>query len=171
MIADSRLGAVFRVDTDTGISEIAFSDVALNAIANATVPIGINGLKVFGGYVYFTNTARNTFGRVPISDAGENIGDIEIVATLNPTDAGYDWDDFVFDKNGTAYIAQPSNAIAAISPGGNQTILVGGGNSTAIVGPTSVTLGLDQKTAYITTRGGAVGNFTYSGQVVEVELE
>ncbi|VDB90474.1 unnamed protein product [Peniophora sp. CBMAI 1063] len=168
LAADSRVAAIWRIDTDTGAVESILEDDAFNATETATVPIGINGLKVFNGSVYFTNTARATFGRVAITDDGYPDGDIEIIATLN--DTAYDWDDFVINPvTGIAYVAQANSAVASIAPDGTQSIILGGENSTVIVGPTSITLALDNTTAYVTSRGGTVGDstFQYSGQVVE----
>ncbi|KZV61920.1 hypothetical protein PENSPDRAFT_592171 [Peniophora sp. CONT] len=173
LAADSRVASIWRVDADTGaVANILTSD-AFNATENATVPIGINGLKIFNGSVYFTNTARATFGRVAITDDGypDGDGEVEIIATLN--DTASDWDDFVIDKaTGVAYIAQANSAVASIAPDGTQTIVLGGDNSNVIIGPTSVTLALDNTTAYVTTRGGSVNNstFQFSGQVVEFTL-
>jgi hypothetical protein len=169
LIADSRLGCLFRVDTTSGISKIAFKDDALSAPTNASIPIGINGLKIARGYVYFTNTARGTFSRIPVSTDGLKFGDVELIATLNMTVSGDDWDDFALDANGVAYIAQPDNSIARIQPDCQQSIVAGGGETNDIIGPTSVQIGTSGE-LYVTTRGGTVDGVTYSGQVVEVQL-
>lgn len=169
LIADSRLGSLFRVDTRTGISKIAFKDYALAAPANASIPIGINGLKIGQGYVYFTNTARGTFSRISVSEDGLEFGKVETIATLDAGTTGDDWDDFALDAEGVAYVAQPDNSIARIQPDGGQTIVAGGGETEDIIGPTSVQIGQNGE-LYVTTRGGTVDGFTYSGQVVEVQL-
>lgn len=169
LIADSRLGCLFRIDTKTGISKIAFKDDTLAAPTNASIPIGINGLKIARGYVYFTNTARGTFSRIPVSADGLEFGNVELIATLDMGVSGDDWDDFALDANGVAYIAQPDNSIAMIRPDGQQSIVAGGGETNDIIGPTSVQIGTGGK-LYVTTRGGTVDGVTYSGQVVEVQL-
>ncbi|KAJ5689528.1 hypothetical protein N7462_003920 [Penicillium macrosclerotiorum] len=170
LIADSRLGYLFRVDTRTGASKVAFKDEALTAPANATIPIGVNGLKVTGGYVYFTNSARNTFSRIPVSADGLKFGAIQVISRLNAGTTGDDWDDFAIDTEGVAYVAQPDNAIARISPDGQQTIVAGGGSSNIIIGPTSVQIANGGELLYVTTRGGTVDGFSYSGQVLQVQL-
>ncbi|KAE8363177.1 hypothetical protein BDV27DRAFT_165660 [Aspergillus caelatus] len=138
MAGDARLGAVFRVDTDTGTAEVAFKDPLLTAPSNASTPIGVNGLKIAGGYMYFTNTAREIFARVPIDGFGRKTGEIEVIAALSGAEL-YNWDDFVvLDDYNLAYLAQPDNAIAQVSPNGAQNIIVGGGDDhTTLVGPTS----------------------------------
>lgn len=169
LIADSRLGCLFRVDTRTGISKVAFKDDSLGAPTNASIPIGINGLKIARGYVYLTNTARGTFSRIPVSADGLKFGDVELIATLDMSVSGDDWDDFAVDANGVAYVAQPDNSIARIQPDGQQSIVAGGGDTNDIIGPTSVQIGSTGE-LYVTTRGGTVDGVTYSGQVVEVQL-
>ncbi|QKX57624.1 uncharacterized protein TRUGW13939_04742 [Talaromyces rugulosus] len=167
LLADSRQGAIYRVDTDSGVSTIVIQDEALAAPSNATLPIGVNGLKIRESFVYYTNSARNTFGRVPITVDGDQAGDVEVVAQLNGGTAGYDWDDFVFDEAGVAYAAQPTNAIAEIKSNGQHSIFVGGGNNTLIQGPTSITIARDGKTAYVTTHGDGTN---LSGQVLVMQL-
>ncbi|KAJ5851756.1 uncharacterized protein N7529_011141 [Penicillium soppii] len=170
LIADSRLGRIFRVDTRTGVVEVVFEDQALAAPANATLPIGINGLQVFGEFVFFTNSARNTFARIPVSGDGRVFGSVEVVAKLDAAAGGDDWDDFAFDGEGNAYVAQPGNAIARIGVDGIQSIVAGGGDSLDIIGPTSVQIAPGGKWAYVTTRGGEENGYTYSGQVVAVRI-
>ena len=164
MAGDSRQGAVYRIDTETGISSIAFSNEALAAPANVTVPIGTNGLKIFHGSLYFTNTARNTYGRVPISDEGYQTEDVEVLAELDASLG--DWEDFILDGNGVAYATQPQNAVERTLQSGEHAAFV---NSSIVVAPTGLTMTGDGKT-YVTTRGGAVDGFTYSRRVVEITL-
>lgn len=169
LASDSRVGAIFRIDTDAGTSELAFEDDLFVAPANATTPLGINGIKVSGGYAYFTNTGQYIFGRVPITDDGYKAGDAEVV-TYADASTGYDWDDFIFDAAGNIFAAQTPNAAGQIFLNGTYASLAGGGNSTLFHRPTSVTATSDGKTLYVTTGGNTVDNVTYSGQVIEVQL-
>lgn len=169
LASDSRLGAVFRIDTQTGASEIAFEDALFTAPANATTPLGINGLKVYGGYAYFTNTGQYIFGRVPISEDGYATGTAEVV-TYAGLSTGYDWDDFIIDSKGNVFAAQTPNAAGQIFLNGTYATLAGGGNSTWFHRPTSVTIAEDRNTLYITTGGNTVSGITYSGQVIKVQL-
>lgn len=170
MAGDARQGAVYRVDTTTGSWEIAIQDEALSPPADAAAPLGINGLKISNGYLYYTNTARNVFGRVSITDEGFQNGDLETIAELTPGVYDYDWDDFIFDASGAVFVAQPPSAIARILPNGTESIFIGGGNDTSIFNPTSLSLAKNGRTAYVTTRGGTLDGYEYSGQVVEVQL-
>ncbi|RAQ51515.1 hypothetical protein AFGD_009159 [Aspergillus flavus] len=154
-----------------GNAGIAFKDPLLTAPTNASTPIGVNGLKIAGDYMYFTNTAREIFARVPIDGFGQKTGDIEVIAALNDAES-YNWDDFVvLEDLNVAYLAQPDNAIAQVSLDGEQKIIVGGGDDgTTLVGTTSLAITQDGKTLYATTRGGTVDGSVYGGQVVRVQL-
>ncbi|KAL2810110.1 hypothetical protein BJX63DRAFT_403206 [Aspergillus granulosus] len=80
------------------IKAVATLPDAFAAPTNASVPIGINGLKIQNGYVYFTNTARGLFGRLPISEDGNRAGEVEVISLVNVARTGDNWDDFVLDK-------------------------------------------------------------------------
>ncbi|KAJ5735565.1 uncharacterized protein N7483_000690 [Penicillium malachiteum] len=155
LIGDAIRGLLFRVDTTTGASKVAIQDPQLNATSTSSLPIGVNGLKVVGNYVHFTNSARNTFGRIPVSDDGETFGEVEIIANLNST--ANDWDDFIIDSNGIAYVAQPVYGIARILPDGSHSVYVGGDGS-GIEGPSSIQIASDGY-AYVTQGGGSVVKF------------
>lgn len=165
------MGCIFRIDTLTGTSDIVVQSDALSAPANGSSEIGINGLKTHGEYAYYTNTALKTFGRVKITDDGTAVPgkdgkvEVEVLATLNPGKEEYQWDDFDFDKEGTAYVAMAGSggrAIGTISPDGDVEVLL----TKVIRGPTSVHVvekeGMRKK-LYITTNGNG-------GQVVEAVL-
>lgn len=172
LIADSRVGAVWRVNTTDGDVAIAYQGDLLLPPENATVPIGINGLKVSNGYVYFTNTAKSLFARIAVTDEGVMHGEVETVAPLVQGEEEYDWDDFVIDASGEiAYMAQSPNAIGRVNIGtGEMYTVFGDGNDTiSLIGPTSVALAEDGVTAYVSTRG--MQSSGISGQLVEISLK
>lgn len=153
LLADSNLGCLWRVDTETGAADVAIADAAFAFPAGATTPIGINGLKIRGGYAYFTNTGTGVFGRIAITEAGDRAGDVEVLHTVA---AGINWDDFEIAADGSAYIAQSPGAILRVTPDGVASFAAGSANSTTLIGPTSITIPRPGK-AYVTTRGGVVG--------------
>lgn len=168
LIADSRVGAVWRVNTTDGDFAIAYQGELLLPPENATVPIGINGLKVSNGHVYFTNTAKNLFARIAVTDDGVMHGEVETIAVLGEE---YDWDDFIMDSSGEiAYMAQSPNCIGRVIIGtGEMDVVVGDENDTvSLLGPTSVALAEDDVTAYVSTRGTQSSGI--SGQLVQISL-
>jgi hypothetical protein len=161
LAADSRQGCIFRVDTDSGEVDVAFADEAtMTAPTDAAVPIGINGLKIANGHVYFTNTARGLFARAPISESGDPAGPVEVLAQSSAS-----WDDFAVDESGVAFVAQANNALANVLPNGSLTTIV---DDPILLGPTSVNLLSDGSGALVTTRGAAVDGVQHSGQVCQV---
>lgn len=110
--------------------------------------------------MYFTNTARGTFARIAVNADGLEFGDVELIASLDMATTGDDWDDFALNTAGVAYVAQPTNSIAKIQPGGQQTIVAERGD---IHGPTSIRIGWNE-TLYVTT---VVGQLMASRKVVK----
>lgn len=80
MSADSLSGCIYRINTLTRVVYVAFGPLLG---PGPTFKVGINGLKTFNGYVYFTNSGQGTFARVKIDDDGSKAGDIEIIARLS----------------------------------------------------------------------------------------
>lgn len=66
VLADSRMGCLWRVDTETGAVSKAIESPYMLPTANATKPIGIDGLKISedGSYAYFTNVVLSNLARV-----------------------------------------------------------------------------------------------------------
>lgn len=151
LAGDAVLGVLFRVDTVTGAYKVAFNNTALVSPSTSSLPIGVNGLKVIGNHVYFTNSASGTFSKVPVSDDGQTFGDVEVIATMD-TSIG-DWDDFIVDSNGVAYLAQPTLGIAQVFPNGTHSIYASG-----ISSATSVQISKDGH-AYVTQGSGLVNTF------------
>lgn len=56
LIADSTRGLVLRLDIASGDSSVVFQGVEMTAPPNATFPIGINGIHLFDGYLYWSNS-------------------------------------------------------------------------------------------------------------------
>jgi hypothetical protein len=163
-------GSIYRTDTRTGAADIVFQDDALGPAPGSVVPLGANGIKIHDGHLYFANSARGTFGRVPIAVDGSRAGDVEVLATLQRNASATAWDDFVMDLQGFAYVALHLVALERIAPGGEQVTLLGGDNGTVLKSTTLVAITADEKTLYITT-GGSTGNgVAYGEQIVEVDL-
>ncbi|KAJ9144126.1 Six-bladed beta-propeller, TolB-like [Pleurostoma richardsiae] len=163
LVADSRVGCLWRVDLDTSTVTKAVEDDTMLAPTNATVPIGVDGLKITGGYAYFTNVAKLTFARVPIADDGSAAtGAVEVLDYLDD-----DIDDFAVD--GTyAYAAQQPSLVVKVDLETGEMVSVLVNDTTMAGGPTSVTLKGDGIHAYLTTMGSRTTGA--SGQIFEFEL-
>jgi len=158
LIVDSGLGAIWAVDTTTGVHTIAIQSPLW--LPTPYFSLGINGIKIRGNTVYWTNSAFGTFGKVQVNKDGTAAGPVEVIASA-PT--GLSFDDFALDWQGNAWVAGPPNALIKVGiANGNVEVVAGGGTNQTLVGPTSVAL--NRCTLYVAT-GGSGGQS--SGQVFE----
>ena len=159
--ADSIEGRILRIDTRTGSVSVAFSDPALGPTAGTVPPIGINGLRTRGNYVYFTNSDQATFARVPIDFDGNKVGAVETLAQIEGAP-----DDFTFDDEGNAYVAVHPSSVVKITPEGVVTTI---GEGDLFRQPTSVAMANDGASIYVSTGGnGTVGG---GGQIIQIPLQ
>jgi hypothetical protein len=169
LIADSPKGAIWKVDTKSGQYEVAMNDTTMMPAKGQALPLGINGLKVVDGYVYYSSTTRMEFCRVKVNDDATPAGDFEVIAS------GFLPDNIEVTSDGTAYIAtDPQNSVVRISPYGQISLVAGGQLSTQMPGPTSCRLTEDGKTLYVGTSGGQVapvlGTFKEPGKIVKISF-
>jgi hypothetical protein len=163
LASDSSLGVVYRIDIRTGRSAVIIKDKSMSPML---LPIGVNGIHIRGNDLYFSNTARSLFARIPIDrTTGLATGPAETIYS------GSDYlgaDDFAISPDGRAAYAtnQLSNSIFRIDLTKKQkkrnrvTIVDGGLFSGGIVGPTSLVFSRvpgEEKLCYVSTNNGAVG--------------
>ncbi|KAI1806854.1 hypothetical protein F4811DRAFT_80462 [Daldinia bambusicola] len=174
--ADSIRGRIFRFDTSTGAVDVAFSDPALEP--DDAVPLGVNGIKIFDSHLYFANSARGTFGRIPVGPDGSKAGDVEIIARIpEPPQRNNAYDDFDIARpssgagNPTAYVTAHLNKVYSIDlVTGEQKLFFGGGDSRALIHPTSAAAAKDGKSIYVVTAGFEDLSGPAKGQVVEIPI-
>lgn len=164
--AESTNGRVLRINTRTGRVDTVFQDDRLKpGPSPKLVPLGINGIKIRGSYLYLTTSETHFYARIKIIDEeATRFGKLEILIRF--PDATRVLDDFIFAKDGTAYIAYPPNDVIKVEPNGKYALLGLAQSSVKLDDPTSVALSKDEKTLYVTTRG-ANGQ---GGQVAAVYL-
>lgn len=157
LAADSFLGAVWVIDTETGAHH-SFSDPLFAPAPNGT-SVGVNGARFKDGYLYFTNSVQNIYGKVRLDATGKPLGPATRIAGLRP-EKGHEVepDDFALDHEGNAYVAtMRGNSIQKISPSGHVELIAGGLNDTTIAVPSSAQFGRthrDSDVLYVTTTGG-----------------
>lgn len=158
LISDSTVlnGSVWRCDLKSGAYTLAIADPKMKKTSPAAGQ-GVNGIRIFNGYLYFTNSFAPYLARIPIHANGTAAGASEIVGYSVKTD--WTFDDFAIAEDGTAYVATGTgNAVTRITPDGKVTILPI--NETSLESPTSVQFGRTEKdrwTIYVTTNGGEEG--------------
>jgi hypothetical protein len=161
LIADSGLGAVWRVNIKTGEYSTAIS--APEFAPTADFSLGINGVRApREGSLLWTNSALATYGIIYIDETGGAAGAPQVIASA-PN--GTNFDDFSVSE-GTAYIAtQPSSVNKIPYEGTVETIA----DDEILAGPTSTLLSKDGCTLYVTT-GGSGGPMPVSGAVFTIGL-
>jgi hypothetical protein len=138
----------------TGAYDIAIQDPKMHFPPGASTNLGVNGIKINGCYLYWTNTANGTLNRIEITADGTPVGTSEIV-TANVPKA----DDFIFKDDGTAWIAQnQDDELSLLEPGSSiATVVDGSPISTTLAGVTAGKFGRlesDSQILYLTTSGG-----------------
>ena len=165
LIADSSLGAVWRLNLTTGDYSIAIQD-PLFSNWSSPIPIGINGIRTFRGSLYYLNSAQGSYGRVPISSDGSATGEIQVIARVDVPEVVYD--DFDMDWAGNAWCATHPNVVTEVSLGGTQRNFTGakGGADIELSQPTSARFGRgsaqEQRVLYEVTGGSE----SAGGQIV-----
>ncbi|KAI0377929.1 hypothetical protein F5Y04DRAFT_167947 [Hypomontagnella monticulosa] len=167
---DSIQGRLFHVNTQTEEVGVASTDPVFGRDNNTLVPLGANGIKTRGDYVYFTNSAQGIFARFRLDEKGYPTGAVETIAQLDkPITMGNAYDDFAFDREGNAYVTLHPSTVTKITPDGKQSTFAGGDNSTTFQHPTSAVLANDGKSIYVCT-GGNYTSGSGGGQVVQVGI-
>ena len=120
LVADSTGGVIWRLNVFSGEVLRILDIPATHAPPSSVLPLGVNGLKIRNGTLYFTNSAANTLYRLPINADGTAAGNASVVA------AGlYGADDFQFDDEGNAYVALHfAGELVKVTPQGVTTVLV-----------------------------------------------
>ncbi|KAK3380945.1 hypothetical protein B0H63DRAFT_474627 [Podospora didyma] len=159
--ADGVGGRILRINTRTRQVDVTWADPSLlGPGGNTALPVGVNGLRIRHGWLYFTNSGQGLFARVRIDRAGNKVGsEVQIIAKLTgPVDLTNAFDDFDLSSDGAAYVALEGSSILKFTSRGVQTTLVAGGQGSAVVvkTPTSVAVEDDGRMLYVTTGGGQV---------------
>lgn len=174
LAADSQKGVVWAINVVTGDSRIVLNDTLMAPTLPLSI-IGINGLKLDGSTLYFTNTAKALFAKIKINADGTAAGKAVVIAK---SPRGATFDDFALYRHKYAFLATgPGNSIYEVAKGGMPSAIVAGNvNSTEIAEPTSAQFGrtaVDSFVLYVTTAGGLAapinGNEIIGGQLVAVD--
>jgi hypothetical protein len=154
LVGDIYNGWVYQINTVTSAYNIAINDPLMKFPANAPTNLGVNGLKISGSYLYWTNTAVGSLNRIQITSSGAPIGSSSVISSNVPRG-----DDFIFKSDGTAFIAQNQMDELSVLPAGSSeaTVVAGSNISTILAGCTAGKFGRlasDANILYLTTSGG-----------------
>lgn len=93
LAADSYFGKIYRINLVNGTYSVCIDNNTTNDPPQSPVKMGANGIKVRSigrkAYVYYTNTTRLCFCRVPVDDRVTPTGEVEVLARgfISPDEA------------------------------------------------------------------------------------
>jgi sugar lactone lactonase YvrE len=175
LLADSWAGHIVAFNTKTGKTEVVLEHPTLLPNFNSSLPLGANGLKVHGDYVYYTNTAQGRVGRVRIHPAtGKPNGPFKTFASGSDISVP---DDLIVAKDGSVYVSGPlaaphGDTLQHITLDGKVTTIAEGGLVAGTTAPAFGRTKKDKNVIYLSTMGGfgEDGLPKAGGRVVAVEL-
>ena len=157
LVADGRGGVIWLYDTRANTVSKFVQDELLDAPAGfkPSTPAA-NGVKLHGGWLYVSNTARQTIVRVRISpDTLRPVGRMEVFADKVRAD------DFAFSPAGNLVHATHRDKVMKIDPAGNSSEVPGTGPELA--GNTAVVWRRNGDGPYVATDGGFILHHWYGG--------
>lgn len=118
LVADSLSGTVLSLRPSSGLVSVWMADASMRAADSGSEhALGVNGLKVHEGWLYFSNWARGALYRVRLTSTGAPAGSPEVFATAGPVD------DFTFENDGSLLAASNGTQVLRIRPDGSSTAL------------------------------------------------
>lgn len=152
LLADSILGAVHRLQISSAKVDVWIQHKSLEKVTDHPLLPGVNGIKVYKGALYLSNTDAKTFLRAPIDGSGASTGEVKLLQQkLNV-------DDFAFDTDGSSYLTtHVFQSVVKLRGHGARTRIAGGPDDRTCAGTTAAAFGrteADRTCLYVTTTGG-----------------
>ncbi|KAH6887766.1 hypothetical protein B0T10DRAFT_490303 [Thelonectria olida] len=159
LVADSANGFVGYLDLKSGkwdTSAFVFPEMAPKP--NATLPVGVNGIRAYNGYLYFSNSFAVSIYRIPITPSGYPVKGAKPKLVSDFSDKAVFVDDFAIDTEGNIWAASNfDNKVVYINTKtGTSKVVVGGDNEMIVAGDTAVAFGrgkYDKDFLYVATSG------------------
>jgi len=140
--ADSNSGSIYRIDVAARKVELWFRDDGF--APTAATAMGVNGIKVRSGWVYFSAPARMGLYKIQVSSDGKPQG------VPVKVEGGLRLDDFDVAANGDVYFPVGTTLYKVAASGGDPVKFMD-----SIPAGASALISADQKWVYWPTRGGA----------------
>jgi len=118
LLVDSANGRIWAIDYAARTCAVWLEHPLLAPVSGVPIP-GLNGIKLFGGKLYGTNSAQGLFVEIDVDGAIAS-GEPQVVGTGLPAD------DFAFDQSGAAYFTtHPFNCVIRRDVDGTLTRVAG----------------------------------------------
>jgi len=159
LIADAYNGKVHQFDTETNELTTWYEGDLLKPNPE-TAELGVNGIQLHKGDLYFTNYGRKTMGKITI-----NNGKAHQASQLH---SGFSGDDFIIDENDNWYITTHHQEVMKLTPDFKEVTLIEHG----IEGNTAIqkSKNLDN-VFFITNDGGFMFGGTGEGGLKKVTFK
>lgn len=167
LLADSILGAVYRLQISSGAKvDVWIQHKLLEKVTDNPLLPGVNGIKVYKGALYLSNTDAKTLLRATIDGSGSSTGGIELFQEkLNV-------DDFAFDADGSSYLTtHVFQSVVKLRGDGTRSRIAGAPDDKTCAGSTAAAFGrtaTDRTCLYVTTNGGM--SYPVDGNVGQARL-
>ncbi|KAF2472299.1 uncharacterized protein BDR25DRAFT_367116 [Lindgomyces ingoldianus] len=180
LISDAMAGSILQFDPDTKQSATWFTHPSMQPSPKADVPVGINGLRYFNGYVYYTNTFAHSLYRLAVcDDSWTPNGKPELMIQDPEFPHGANFEIQKAPGVPQLYVTGSNRVVkVAMVDGGRWTWtdIAGGANDTIVAGATSAVkgrVGLKEKMWVVT--GGSllspwIKGFREGGKVVRMDI-
>lgn len=165
LIADSVNGEVWELNTKTGHHSVAVKAPEMDpVIGNPWAYIGINGIRISDGWLYFTNFDTVNLFRTKLRPRGYGNAKNPVETVLvAPKEIAAGFDDFTIGPDSTLYLTTNVNSsVIAVKPDGKGGFLRGvviAQNDDLLAGDTAAAFGRtkkDQHLLYVVTSSSKV---------------
>lgn len=176
LIADSSLGKVFKVSVKEKKYQVAVEVPEMAPPADAPIQLGVNGVHIHDGFLFWTNSLLKTLFRVRIDKNGIVAAGARVETIATPLSS---LDDFAIDRKGTSWVTtNANNSVLRISPNGKSVVVAGSISELTVAGATAAAFGrkpLDRDVLYVVTSGALAGpvngTITEGGKIVAINAK
>ena len=158
LLADSLQGRIYRVQPDSGRLGVWLEHELLGKMTRRPPWPGANGLDIFGGELYATNSDRGLLLKMSVEpSSGAYVPD-----SLEVLQENVCGDDFAFDQRGNLYMTtNPNQTVLRFGDRGRgqRERVAGAEDDEELTGATALAFGRregDRGRMYVTTTGGLV---------------
>ena len=169
LVGDAALGHVWRLNVVTGEKVIAAADPLMTVNDTTKEPIGVNGLKIKGDWLYFSNTNQEILARVRLDAEGFAVGKAELLVTYPAPDDVLP----ISGRQGACILLAGNAEILFYTDRGIRVV----SDDPLLKGSTAIRKGTDREgwgVFFVSTNGGVGqfvdGNVTVPGRIVRLDL-
>ncbi|CEJ80469.1 hypothetical protein VHEMI00650 [[Torrubiella] hemipterigena] len=156
LVGDSKLGQVFRLNATSGTYDVPQKYDVMNHDSVEPLSLGINGVRLHGNYLYWTNWDKHSYYKLEVSCDGTTAPGATPILIGKKSETVLDDFDF-YNNTDTAFVATNyGDSILRITADGTQDIVAGGANDTLLNTVSACKFGKsasDKRVLYAVTAG------------------